>query len=65
MAVTCHCQHICDVSGSSASCCKKSLSMSLITSAVQDAVKVAQHFMESNGSIQFNLIALCAGPPAE
>ncbi|CAL5222286.1 g4625 [Coccomyxa viridis] len=32
---------------------------------LQDAVKVAQRFMESNGSIQFNLIALCAGLAAD
>ena len=37
----------------------------LLPFSVQDAVKVAQQFMESNGSIQFNLIALCAGPPAD
>ncbi|CAK0786891.1 hypothetical protein CVIRNUC_010105 [Coccomyxa viridis] len=30
---------------------------------LQDAAKIARQFMESNGSIQFNLIALCQAPP--
>ena len=37
----------------------------MLTCTMQDAVKVAQQFMKSNGSIQFNLIALCAGPAAD
>ena len=32
---------------------------------MQDAAQVAQQFMQSNGSIQFNLIALCRGPQAD